>query len=134
MLRTPRECLIFAGIFALLAVIFGAIGSHSFVSILDEEGRRIWTLASSYQMFHSLALAIVAVLWQNLGPEEREKSAHGLRRAALCFVAGILCFSGSLYSLTLDLGAWLGPVTPLGGLLFMIGWIQWLISVTGINK
>jgi uncharacterized membrane protein YgdD (TMEM256/DUF423 family) len=79
-----------------------------------------WETASQYHLIHTLALACAATLAQK---------NPGAKWAALCFQSGILLFSGSLYGMTLTGAHWLGAVTPLGGLLFLAGWVA--VAVLG---
>lgn len=69
-----------------------------------------------YQMYHALALVLVALCMVKLGDDKR------LVRAGWCFLSGIILFSGSLYVLALSGITWLGAVTPLGGISFLLGW------------
>jgi len=104
-----------AACFALLAVALGAFGAHALKGALVERGTlETWKTAVDYQIWHALALLLIAAI-------------DGNRRSAACFVLGILLFSGSLYFIALGGPSWLGPVTPLGGLSFMLGWVLLLI-------
>jgi uncharacterized membrane protein YgdD (TMEM256/DUF423 family) len=106
---------------ALLAVISGAFGAHALKDQLTGFGTvAIWETAVDYQMWHALALLIVAQL--ALPPRAR-------RTCMLFLCAGTLLFSGSLYYLALDGPRWLGPITPLGGLFLIIGWLTLIISL-----
>jgi len=75
-----------------------------------------WHTAVTYQFFHTLVLLVLASAPQAL-------AAVYLHRAGLLFSAGILVFSGSLYALVLLDARWLGMVTPLGGVLLLLGWL-----------
>lgn len=121
-----RPALVLGALFALLAVMAGAFGAHGLRGVIDERGLEVFQTAVTYQMYHSLALILVAVL-----------PVAGLSRRLLgfavgLFVAGILLFSGSLYLLVLTEIRWVGPVTPVGGVCFMVGWI--LVAITGFNR
>lgn len=100
---------------ALFAVGGGALGAHGLRARLTPESLAVFEVAVRYQMYHALALVLVA--WAvGRWPSRSVKAAGWL------FVAGTLCFSGSLYVLVLTGQGWLGAVTPLGGLLLMAGW------------
>lgn len=106
------------------AVILGAFGAHGLKPHLDSYQISIYEKAVHYHFFHTLALLAVALL-QLFG-----KAAHParLRIASVLFTAGIFLFSGSLYLLAcrnlLPFSvSWAGPVTPLGGLSFIAGWV-----------
>ncbi|MAZ05003.1 DUF423 domain-containing protein [Marinobacter sp. SS8-8] len=116
------------GFLALLAVMAGAFGAHGLRGLVSERGLEVFQTAVSYQMYHSIALVLVAVL-SGLG-----LSRKLLRWAAGFYLAGILLFSGSLYLLVLTGIRWIGPVTPLGGVCFMVGWALLVISALRRNK
>ncbi len=120
--------LIAGGFLALLAVMAGAFGAHGLRGLVSERGLEVFQTAVSYQMYHSIALVLVAVL-SGLG-----LSRKLLRWAAGFYLAGILLFSGSLYLLVLTGIRWIGPVTPLGGVCFMVGWALLVISALRRNK
>jgi uncharacterized membrane protein YgdD (TMEM256/DUF423 family) len=111
-----RLPLVLGGCFALLAVMAGAFGAHGLHGYISERGLEVYQTAVTYQMTHAIALILVALL-----------SACGLSRRLLglsagFYVAGVLLFSGSLYTLALTDIRWIGPITPVGGLCFIIGW------------
>jgi len=107
------------GILGGLSVMLGAFGAHSLKERLTEKSLATFQTGVQYQFMHSLALILVGLLMLSLGEESNKR----LNRSGWFFAAGILLFSGSLYSLALGGPRWLGPVTPLGGLSFMIGWV-----------
>lgn len=113
--------------FALLAVALGAFGAHALKGTLVAHGRQeTYELAVRYQFFHALALMVCGILMKlNYG--------NGLRAASICFVAGIIIFSGSLYVLSLTGITILGTITPIGGIGFLAGWILMLIAVYKSN-
>lgn len=107
-------------VLALCAVLFGAFGAHALRETLSaHDSIQIWETAVRYQMWHALALIMLSMIpvpqsiFKMTGP---------------CFLVGSLLFSGSLYGLALDGPKWLGPVTPLGGLCLMIGWVLLVYS------
>ena len=100
-----------------LGVILGAFGAHSLKSILAVEQLTIYHIAVQYQIYHALGLLLVAALQI---PFPR---SGGLRTGGWLLVAGIILFSGSLYIMALTGWSWLGPVTPVGGACFIIGWL-----------
>ncbi len=121
-----RPALVLGALFALLAVMAGAFGAHGLRGVVDARGLEVFQTAVTYQIYHSLALILVAIL-----------PVAGLSRrllgiAAGFFVAGILLFSGSLYLLVLTDLRWMGPVTPVGGIGFMVGWI--LVLMAGFRR
>lgn len=112
--------MIFAGVFAALGVALGAFGAHALNERLVQSGMlEVWRTAVDYQMWHALALLGFGV-WVRL---ERDCASCLRRAVAVLWVLGIILFSGSLYVLALGGPKWLGPVTPLGGLCFIVGWL-----------
>ena len=100
-----------------ISVMLGAFGAHALKVRLSADALSAFQTAVQYQMVHSLALIAVG-FWLLRHPEDALS-----RYAALAFCFGILFFSGSLYGLTLGGPRWLGPVTPIGGMLFIAGWL-----------
>jgi uncharacterized membrane protein YgdD (TMEM256/DUF423 family) len=111
---------------ALIAVVLGAMGSHLMEQYLEPEQLDTFKIGVRYQFYHSFAIIIVGILF-HFGKKSR------LTIAGWLFLAGIILFSGSLYLLsvqeTLSLSlSWLGPITPIGGVLFIAGWIFLFLS------
>jgi uncharacterized membrane protein YgdD (TMEM256/DUF423 family) len=102
-------------VFALLAVAAGAFGAHALRVRLAPDQLTIFETAARYQMYH--ALALLAVGWAAAQWPSALTTAAGW-----LFCGGIILFSGSLYLLTLTGVRWLGAVTPIGGLAFLLGW------------
>ena len=101
---------------ALLSVAAGAFGGHVLKPRLTTDLFEIFEVGARYHMYH--ALALLAVSWAHTQWPGALTAAAGW-----LFVAGIALFSGSLYVLSLSGVRWLGAVTPLGGLYFMVGWL-----------
>ena len=107
-----------AAIFGIIAVIFGAFGAHALKAQLSATALENWKTAVNYQFVHALALLLLATLPIN----------RLIRLSAWFFALGIVCFSGSLYLLSIREiltinTAFVGPITPIGGLFFIIGWL-----------
>ncbi len=113
------------GILGGLSVMFGAFGAHSLKERLTEKSLATFQTGVFYQFMHSLALILVGLLAMQFAEEHRKK----IERSGWFFIAGIILFSGSLYSLALGGPRWLGPVTPLGGLCFITGWFLLAFSL-----
>lgn len=111
-----RWALVMGAVGGLLAVMTGAFGAHGLRHVVSERGLEVFQAAVSYQMYHALIL-VAASLMPALGLARRL-----LGIACGFWLAGIVLFSGSLYLLVLSGHHWLGPVTPIGGVCFMIGW------------
>jgi uncharacterized membrane protein YgdD (TMEM256/DUF423 family) len=112
-------------LFAGSGVALGAFGAHALAGVLSERRLDTWNTAVDYQLIHALALLIVFLLWSRSkvsGAFAGKRAAVGLAVAGWGFLVGIILFSGSLYALSLGASAFFGPVTPIGGVSFMIGW------------
>ena len=105
-----------------LAVALGAFAAHGLKARLSPEMLTIFEVGVRYQFYHGLAL-----LGLSLGGE-RLWSSPWASRAGLAWVVGVAVFSGSLYLLALSGLRWLGAITPLGGIAFLLGWIFALLS------
>jgi len=107
-----------------LGVITGAFGAHALKSTLAPDRLAIFEVGVRYQLVHALALLAV-------GLAQRGGDGAALRLAVPLFLGGVVLFSGSLFGLALGGPSWLGPVTPLGGLLLIGGWIALAFGVRG---
>jgi len=109
-MRSPF--LLLAAIAGFLGVAMGAFGAHALKNILSEPMREVYKTAVSYQMWHGLVLGLVSVL-----PPGRLMTWVGW-----LLVVGIVLFSGSLYLLAIFNISWLGIITPMGGVAFLLAW------------
>ena len=107
---------LFAAATGALAVVLGAFGAHGLHGRIEERLFETFQTAVEYQMYHSLALMMVGILMREWG------RSLALDIASYAFILGVLMFSGSLYGLVLTNMEWLGRVTPVGGLCFIVGW------------
>lgn len=112
-----RIFLVIASIFGGLSVATGAFATHALREKSSERSLEIFETAARYQMYHALALLLVALLIS-----QTEFSKSSLVIAGWAFIIGVTIFSGSLYALSLTDIKVLGAITPLGGLAFLIGW------------
>lgn len=116
MVNSKKFIFIFA-MFAFLSVALGAFGAHRLKNILSPEYLQIFETGVKYQFYHSLGgilTALVSIVFKN------EK----ILRTCTLFAIGILFFSGSLYLLCLTGIKMLGAITPIGGVLFLLGWLH----------
>jgi len=111
-----RTFLLIGAVLGFLAVALGAFAAHALKSRLSAEMLAVFETGVRYQMYHAFAVLIVAAAIGHIG------NARLLVIAGWFFFAGILLFSGSLYALALTSVRILGAITPVGGLLFLIGW------------
>lgn len=112
-----------------LCVVLGAFAAHKLKILLSESALTTFQVGVQYHFYHSLALIVLALLMLQL-----ELQHSSLRYSGFAFFTGIILFSGSLYGLSLASlsdASWkfLGPITPLGGLAFIVAWILMSIGV-----
>lgn len=115
-----RHYLAISAVSGALAVGFGAFAAHALKHRLDDYATGIWSTANDYHFIHTLALGLVVVLGM-------KSASRSLSWAARLFTAGLLVFSGSLYALALSGEKWLGAITPIGGVAFILGWLAILV-------
>ena len=121
------KTLFLSGIFfCVLSVIMGAFGAHALKDRLSEYSMSIYDKAVLYQFFHAFAVLFVAVL--NKVFDTQDFSISGI-----LLIIGILLFSGSLFILAITDIKWLGAITPIGGTLFIIGWLILFIKILKIK-
>jgi uncharacterized membrane protein YgdD (TMEM256/DUF423 family) len=117
-------------IVAGLAVALGAFGAHGLKQYVSPPQIDTFKTGVQYQMYHAFAIIIAVCISQYFDNQ-------WIRRACWFFLIGILLFSGSLYLFTffeatsMNSVRWLGPVTPLGGVCFLIGWV---LTILGVRK
>jgi len=122
---TPQIIIATAAVFGMLSVIFGAFGAHTLKKILTKDQLHSFEVGVKYQMYHAIVLLGIGF------------SNTTLSTATYwCFTAGIVLFSFSIYGLVISDAnekklKFLGPITPLGGLLLAIGWLLLLINALG---
>jgi len=119
---TSEIIIITASIFGLLSVIFGAFGAHALKNILNTEQLKSFETGVKYQMYHAIVLLSIGLSSINFKPS-----------VYWCFTIGTVLFSFSIYGLVLSDAKgkklkYLGPVTPIGGLLLIIGWLLLIIT------
>ena len=122
-----------AAVFGALAVALGAFGAHSLQDKLDEKAMHVYQTGVSYQFYHVFALLAVGLLQLRAENKFLKWSAH-------FFITGLILFSGSLYALTafklfkmsgFDL---IGAITPVGGIMFITGWILLFLGASNSSK
>ncbi|MCG9712066.1 DUF423 domain-containing protein [Shewanella insulae] len=114
--------LLLAALSGFLAVALGAFGAHGLKQVTTPEMIDIFNLGVEYQFYHTFALIAVAF------------SGHWLKSrlidwAGYLFLLGMVMFSGSLYLYVLVGSKWTGPVTPMGGVCFLLGWLFIAVAV-----
>jgi uncharacterized membrane protein YgdD (TMEM256/DUF423 family) len=130
--------LFIAGLLGATGVAFGALGAHALKMKMQEglitaDQLGAFETATKYQLFHALALLVVYFM-------NRDKQFRLLTVASYLFVTGIVLFSGSLYLLTtrnitgINAVSFLGPITPLGGVALIAGWVCLSLQAFRLNK
>lgn len=111
-----------------IAVVFGAFGAHALKSRVPAKALEVFETGVRYQFYHVFALALAGILYQFFPNKYTYWSGY-------CFAGGMVLFCGSLYLLTYASATnntafkWVGPITPLGGLLFITGWILLALGI-----
>lgn len=124
MFKTKKEnILIIGSLLMAIGVLFGAFGAHSLNNILIENGRLDnFQTATQYLFYHSIGILFIGILYKT------EKPSKKLRISFYLMFLGIVFFCGSLYLLSITNITLLGAITPIGGILFVIGWIYLALS------
>ncbi len=104
----------------MMAVGTGAFGAHGLEGKLSDKYMSVWEKATMYQMYHGLALLVIGVI--------SGTTSINVTRAGWLIFFGIVFFSGSLYVLALTQIRILGAITPIGGVLFIVGWLMLIIA------
>ena len=123
--------LIMGGTYGTLAVIFGAFGAHALKKHLNPDQHKSFETGVKYQMYHALLLILCGIIFPFIGFSQNLMGWF--------LIIGIFFFSFSIYGLVLSSArgrkiAFLGPVTPLGGLLLVMGWILFTVNVASVAE
>ena len=111
-----RSFITWAGVFGALGVACGAFGAHTLRERISPEALGWFETGARYHLLHALALF-------GTGLAAGQMSERAQRVAGVCFGAGIVLFSGSLYALALGAPRAMGAITPLGGTAWIVGWV-----------
>ena len=125
MVRMDRVFVMLGALSGCLAVAAGAFGAHALRDRLSADMLSVFQTGASYQMYHALALLAVGILLSRFSID----GSPWLTASGWLFVAGTVLFSGSLYSLSLSGVTWLGAITPLGGVAFLLGWLALAVGI-----
>ena len=106
---------------AFISIAAGAFGAHLLKGKLSPESQDVFEVAVRYQMYHALALLLVAILFGSL-------PSLTLTIVGWLFISGVVIFSGSLYALVFSGVKTWGAVTPIGGVLLLLGWLTLLLG------
>ena len=114
--------IIIGAFLAMLSVVLGAMGAHALKTILDAQALTVFQTATTYQMYHALAMILTALSI----PHTNHPAM--LNKAGWLFLVGIILFSGSLYGLSIFGIKSLGIITPIGGVFFIIAWLFFIAA------
>jgi uncharacterized membrane protein YgdD (TMEM256/DUF423 family) len=123
MSQTAKLYLALGGLNAALAVMLGAFGAHALKTRLPAEMLAAYQTGVQYHFYHALGLVLVGLAILQWPDSNLLKWSGGL------MFTGIVLFSGSLYGLSLGELRWLGPVTPFGGIAFIVAWAAFVTAV-----
>ncbi len=113
-MSSPSKILATAGTLMAIAIALGAFGAHALKDILSPERLQTWETAVQYQAWNSLGIIGMVLVGKTFMVD--------IKASTILLLIGILIFSGSLYTLCLSDISWLGAITPIGGILFIVGW------------
>lgn len=123
-----RHVQIGAGILGVTGIALGAFGAHGLREFLLQHGTtNAWETAARYHLLHAIALLAIGV-----GLRQSNTANPWLTWAARGWIWGTVLFAGSLYALALGGPRWLGPITPLGGVCLLLGWLA--VVIAGLKK
>ena len=128
-----KNWLVAATLLSGLAVILGAFGAHGLKTLVSPLQVETFKTGVQYHFYHALAIALAVLISQFIDNQS-------IKRSFSLFAIGNICFSGSLYGFTLAevMGTegvrWLGIVTPIGGMFFILGWINLAMGVYQVKK
>ena len=117
-----KQALLAGSVSAILAVILGAFGAHALKAKLSPDMLQVFETGIRYQFYHSFALLLTGIIYASF-------PVKNLELASTFFIIGIALFSGSLYAMSFmsisraSIGK-LGIITPIGGIFFILGWVQ----------
>ncbi len=124
-MSNSRTVIAVGAFMAFLAVLTGAFAAHGLKDTLSQYELEIFKTGVLYQMMHALGLILVGALKQHT-------SDRSLTFAAILMLLGIILFSGSLYTLSISGVRWLGMITPVGGVCFLLAWL--LVSLSFFRR
>ena len=113
-MSSPSKIVGVAGILMALSVALGAFGAHALEDVLSAERLQTWETAVQYQAWNALGIILIVLTGKSFMVD--------VKASTILLLTGILIFSGSLYTLCLTDISWFGAITPIGGILFIVGW------------
>ncbi len=113
-MTSPNKIVALAGFVMAIAIALGAFGAHALKEVLTPERLQTWETAVQYQAWNALGVILVVLIGKTFSID--------VKPITILLLAGIFIFSGSLYTLCLTDLNWFGAITPIGGILFILGW------------
>lgn len=118
-----KKYFVIGAVLMALAVGLGAFGAHILSSMLSPKALETFKTGVHYHMIHAIGILVTTLVATQWGTDTKLLWANRL------FLFGIILFSGSLYGLSLTGAKWFGPITPLGGVSFIAGWLTFVVAV-----
>lgn len=125
-MSTPSKIVGIASILMALAIALGAFGAHALEDVLSPSRLQTWETAVLYQAWNALGIVLMVLTGKSFTLD--------IKASSILLLAGILIFSGSLYTLCLTDIGWFGAITPVGGILFIVGWSLFAWKLLTLKK
>lgn len=113
-MASPSKIIAISGFLMAISIALGAFGAHALKDVLSPERLQTWETSVQYQVWNSLGIIGMVLIGKIFSVD--------VKVSTIFLVIGILVFSGSLYALCLTDIGWFGAITPIGGILFIMGW------------
>jgi uncharacterized membrane protein YgdD (TMEM256/DUF423 family) len=123
-----KKYFVISAVLMALAVGLGAFGAHILSSMLSPKALETFKTGVHYHMIHAIGILVTTLVAAQWGTDKKLLWANRL------FLSGIILFSGSLYGLSLTGAKWFGPITPLGGVSFIAGWLTFALAIVKNKK
>lgn len=124
-----KKYVVIGAVLMALAVGLGAFGAHILSSMLSPKALETFKTGVHYHMIHAIGILVTTLVAAQWGIDNKT-----LLWANRLFLSGIILFSGSLYGLSLTGAKWFGPITPLGGVSFIVGWLTFAVVIVKNKK
>jgi uncharacterized membrane protein YgdD (TMEM256/DUF423 family) len=129
--KRPLQISAIGAVYMAFSVGLGAFGAHGLNDILVANNRlATYETAMDYMFYHSLALLLIGLIYNSIDSKLKNRQ----NAVTACMIIGILVFSGSLITLSITGITWLGAITPIGGLSFIIGWALLALDLLKCSK
>ena len=129
-----RFWIFIAAVLCGLAVAAGAIGAHALGDTVSVDFKRIFSTGQQYHFLHAMALLAVGIVLLQSEGRRALFATWSLQIAAICFLIGIISFSGGIYVQVAERLVSSAGIVPLGGISFMVGWAAFAIGTLGLRS